>query len=138
MNHVLIYGSIVMVFLAISIVLFVLFYQRKMCLKQQKIKGLVIVNQRELLQSEINGTEKAQKRITQELHDQTVASLTSLRFYIAQMGDDVNHKDKMNQMIIETADFVKNICNEMLPYTLSESGLIGSIDETTERLNETT
>jgi signal transduction histidine kinase len=138
MNHFLIYGSIVMVFLAISIVLFVLFYQRKMYLKQQKINELEIVNQRELLQAEINATERTQKRIAQELHDQTGASLTSLRFYIAQMGDDVNHKDKMNQMIIETADFVKNVCNEMLPYTLSEAGLIGSISEMTDRLNETT
>ena len=55
------------------------------------------------------------------------------------MGDDVKHKDKMNQMIIENADFVnKNVCNEMLPYTLSELGLIGSISEMTDRLNETT
>lgn len=55
------------------------------------------------------------------------------------MGDDVKHKDKMNQMIIENADFVKkNVCNEMLPYTLSELGLIGSISEMTDRLNEMT
>ena len=138
MNHFLIYGSIVMVFLAISIVLFVLFYQRKIYVKQQKINELELFNQRELLEAEINATERVQQRIAQELHDQTGASLTSLRFYIAQMGDDVNHKDKMNQMIIETAEFVKNVCNEMLPYTLSEAGLIGAIDEMTERLNETT
>tara|TARA_B110000037_G_scaffold114618_2_gene131767 strand:- start:18 stop:272 length:255 start_codon:yes stop_codon:yes gene_type:complete len=55
------------------------------------------------------------------------------------MGDDVKHKDKMNQMIIENADFVKkNVCNEKLPYTLSELGLIGSISEMTDRLNEMT
>mgnify|MGYP006139413925 CR=1 FL=1 len=52
-----------------------------MCLKQQKVNELEIVNQRELLQYEINGTERTQKRIAQELHDQTALPLGLQGFF---------------------------------------------------------
>lgn len=136
MNELLIFGSIAMVILAITIVIFVMIYQRKMYEKQSKLDELEIVNQRKLIEAEINATERAQKKFAQDLHDETGASLTSLRFFIAQLGDDVGQKEEMNQTLTDTTYLVKHVCNELLPYVLEELGLVDAITHMTNRLNE--
>ena len=137
MSGILIYGTIAMVLLAITVVVFALFYQRKMFEKQKKLVELEIENQRKLIEAEINASEREQKRIAQDLHDDTGASLTSLRFYIAQLGDEIPQRDEMNQILTETTHLVKHVCNDLLPYIIEELGIVGAIEHVANRLNAT-
>lgn len=136
MNELLILGSGVMVILALSIIVFVLVYQRRMYEKQRGLVELELSNQRRLIEAEIKATEREQKRIAQDLHDDTGASLTSLRFHIAQL-EDSPQKSAISKTLSETTYKVRNVCNELLPYTLEELGLADSLSYMTKRLNDT-
>lgn len=136
MSGLLIFGSVVMILLAIAIIAFVVVYQRRMYDKHRKIVDLELENQRRLVEAEIRATEREQKRIAQDLHDDTGASLTSLRFHIAQL-DDSPQKTAINKTLSETTYKVRNVCNELLPYTLEELGLSDSLSYMSKRLNDT-
>lgn len=135
MNELLVVGSAVMVVLALSIIVFVLIYQRRSYEEQHKIIALQLSNQRRLIEAEIKATEREQKRIAQDLHDDTGASLTSLRFHIAQL-EDSPQKIAINKTLSETTYKVRNVCNELLPYTLEELGLEDALSYLVMRLNE--
>lgn len=135
MNGLLVVGSAVMVVLALSIVVFALIYQRRSYEEQHKIIALELSNQRRLIEAEIKATEREQKRIAQDLHDDTGASLTSLRFHIAQL-EDSPQKTAINKTLSETTYKVRNVCNELLPYTLEELGLEDALSYLVMRLNE--
>ncbi len=136
MNELLIIGSAIMVFTALIIVVFVLVYQRRMYEKHHKLIELELADQKRLIEAEIRATEREQKRIAQDLHDDTGASLTSLRFHIAQLQDSPQ-KRAMTKTLSETTYKVRNVCNELLPYTLEELGLSDSLSYMITRLNDT-
>lgn len=136
MNGLLIIGSALMVFVALIIVVFVLVYQRRMYEKHHKLIELELADQKRLIEAEIRATEREQKRIAQDLHDDTGASLTSLRFHIAQLQDSPQ-KRAMTKTLSETTYKVRNVCNELLPYTLEELGLADSLSYMITRLNDT-
>lgn len=135
MNGLLIIGSAVMIALALSIILFVLVYQRRSYEEQHRIITLELSNQRRLIEAEIKATEREQKRIAQDLHDDTGASLTSLRFHVAQL-EDSPQKAAINKTLSETTYKVRNVCNELLPYTLEALGLEDALSYLVMRLNE--
>jgi len=135
MIGVLIVGSAVMVFAALVIVVFVLIYQRRMYEKHHRLIEMELADQKRLIEAEIRATEREQKRIAQELHDDTGASLTSLRFHIAEL-EDSPQKTAITKTLSETTYKVRNVCNELLPYTLEELGLSDSLSYMTSRLNE--
>lgn len=135
MSGLLILGSGLMILLALAIVVFVLVYQRRMYEKQREIIQLELKNQRRLIEAEIKATEREQKRIAQDLHDDTGASLTSLRFHIAQL-EDSPQKTAITKTLSETTYKVRNVCNELLPYTLEELGLADSLSYMSKRLND--
>ncbi len=130
----LVLGSAVMIVLALSIVFFVLIYQRRTYEQQRSLVELELANQRRLIETEIKATEREQKRIAQDLHDDTGASLTSLRFHIAQL-EDSPQKAAINKTLSETTHKVRNVCNELLPYTLEELGLADALSYMSNRLN---
>lgn len=136
MSGLLILGSMVMILLALAVVVFVIVYQRRMYERHRKVVELELANQRRLIEAEIRATEREQKRIAQDLHDDTGASLTSLRFHIAQL-EDSPQKAAINKTLSETTYKVRNVCNELLPYTLEELGLADSLSYMTKRLNDT-
>jgi len=135
MNELLILGSAIMVFFALMIVIFVLVYQRRMYAKHHRIIEMELANQRRLIEAEIKATEREQKRIAQDLHDDTGASLTSLRFHIAKL-DDSPEKSAIDKTLTETTYKVRNVCNELLPYTLEELGLADSLEYMIRRIND--
>lgn len=135
MNGLLILGSLVMFFLAVAIIVFVLIYQRRMYEKQRELIEMQLASQRRLVEAEIRATEREQKRIAQDLHDDTGASLTSLRFHIAQL-EDSPQKTAINKTLSEATYKVRNVCNELLPYTLQELGLADSLAHMSKLLNE--
>lgn len=136
MNELLVLGSVVMIILALSIVIFVLIYQRRSYEEQRKLIEMELVSQQRLVEAEIKATEREQKRIAQDLHDDTGASLTSLRFHLAEL-EDSPQKAAISKTLSETTAKVRNVCNELLPYTLEELGLADSLSYISKRLNDT-
>lgn len=135
MNEFLIIGSVVMIVLALSIIVFVLVYQRRIFEKQRDLAQLELSAQRRLIEAEIRATEREQKRIAQDLHDDTGASLMSLKFHIAEL-EDSPQKRAINKTLSETTYKVRNVCNELLPYTLQELGLADALSFMSSRMNE--
>lgn len=135
MSELLIVGSVIMVLLALVIVIFVLVYQRRMYEKHHRLIEMELEDQRRLIEAEIRATEREQKRIAQDLHDDTGASLTSLRFHIAQL-EDSPQKTAIDKTLSETTYKVRNVCNELLPYTLEELGLADSLAYMVRRMND--
>jgi len=77
-TYVLISGTMAMLLMGLSIVLFVYIYQRKMIRKQHAYAAIERLLQKEELKSayaQLEGKEIERKRISEDLHDNIVACL---------------------------------------------------------------
>ena len=135
-------GTGVMLLLAIFVIAFIIFYQRKIFNKQNVINEMTIKNQRKLIQAEIQVKEREQKRIAQELHDDIGASLNGMRFMIDQIDDSQQIKSTLTETVNITSNKVRQISNDLLPHVLEEFGLsdalfryIGDLEKAKTPLN---
>ena len=135
-EFVLFIGTITMILVALGLIVFIVFYQRKIIAKQRKINDLELDNQKKLVAAEINTKEREQKRIAQELHDDIGASLTAIRFMTQQIDDSQQVKGDLMNALGDAAGKVRRISNDLLPHVLEELGLKDALVFLTADLNK--
>ncbi|HEU5291754.1 MAG TPA: ATP-binding protein [Cyclobacteriaceae bacterium] len=122
-----------MVVLAMAIVFFVLFYQRKMLeakIKQQKIE---VEHQQKMLQAALESQENERKRLAADLHDSIGVMLSTIRLSLGTLvrneGVPAQPVEQIKNMLDDTITSVRRLSRDLLPSTLARFGLSNALKE---------
>ena len=130
-----------MLLLAVSMILFVIFYQKRLLKQQLRLQEIQAKAQWQLLNATIETQEKERKRISQDLHDEIGAQLSTAKLGVgkiirlskemAMVGDQAMETKNMLDEIISN---VRQLSRELLPATLEEFGLEVTFEELRKRV----
>ncbi len=135
-------GSTVMLLMAMFIVFFVLFYQRRQGEQRLKMQDMEAEFQKKLLDVTMAATEAEQRRIAQDLHDDIGAMLSVTKLSVNALHqrlqkDATNSRliEQIKQTLDEAVGNVRRISRELIPTTLEHFGLPAAIQEFVGRSN---
>lgn len=138
---ILIVGTSVTLFLAGSIIFFVVFYQKRMLQKKMELQNLEADYQRQLLQSTIDSQEKERKRIAADLHDGVGAMLSAGKLNLNMLKSGAIPKEEQKGaleetkgIIDETIETVRRISKDLMPTALESFGLAKALLELCQKL----
>lgn len=101
-----------------------------------------LVLQHKQLTTEITTIESERKRIVGDLHDELGPLLAAVKFQIVTLDTTLKRDLEMIEKASSNVDNVLNrmreICNHMLPDSLTRKGLFGAVNEFIEELNSRT
>ena len=122
-------GTLGMLILAVGIIVFVIFHQRKIIRYQMQMKRLEADKQQTLLNASIRFQEEERQRIAADLHDDAGPLLATARLYLnenlvnqekaQQLQSIINAK----QIIDDAIALIRNISHSLMPPTLKNFGL---------------
>ncbi len=143
--NVVILGTLGMLLLATSIVAFVFIYQKKLIERDLKIQKMQAEYQKDLLKATIEAQEKERKRISQDLHDDIGAMLSTIKLSLVGLKRGANLDEKQSgrlqntkELIDETVGNVRRLSRDLLPATLDEFGLIYALDQLFDKIKSNT
>ncbi len=128
-NFILIFSlaTVGMLILAASIILFVVFYQKKMIQEQLKRQQLELEYQQKMMEAALESQENERRRVAGDLHDSIGAMLSTIRVsLITQARRDNADLESINQskkMLDDTIESVRRISRDLMPSTLEKFGL---------------
>lgn len=143
-GYILIIGSLGMVVIISSFVVFVYLYQRKMIRKQKAFDEIEKLMQKQEMNSTnslIEEREAERKRIAEDLHDNLGSLLGTLRMYsdlLVEEGEVANLKrlaGKISDIAVQTATETRRIAHE-LDSGIKLFGLKAAIDRLVEAVTE--
>lgn len=128
-------GAVIIVgsFLAI-----LLFLRKRRILEKEKNEAL-LEEKNKGIQSVITAQENERSRIARELHDGIVQELTYVKSQLKNLASSnnvINHTE-IDQIAVEidrSAQEVRNISHELMPYALKELGLVAALDDMFEKV----
>lgn len=85
------------------------------------------------LQMTLEAQEQERQRIAKDLHDGVVQDIISMKFIIRDLPD-TQEKSNILKRLDKTANEVRNISHQMMPFALKELGLIPATKDLLERL----
>ena len=129
-------GCLAMFALIIVIILFVVVYQRKILLKEAKIKLMEQQQQIELFKASVEIEEQQKEKIARNLHDEINPLLALLKLNLSKHRMDAR-KDKFepDNLIADSAlldkaiDGIRTTCLDLIPSFLLQYGIIKSLEE---------
>jgi len=140
-TNIVIFGTLGMLILAISIVAFVFIYQKKIIKRDLELQKIQAAYQKELLKATIEGQEKERKRIAQDLHDDIGAMLSTIKLSLVKIlrgkSMDNGETEKLlntKDLIDETVNSVRRLSRDLLPATLDEFGLVHALQQLLEKI----
>lgn len=137
-------GCLGMLILVAFIILFVLYYQKKVLAQQNQIQIAENKYQRELLSAAIQVEEKERERIAKNIHDDVGTLLNVLRMNLSKIAR--NAKDEMlterltkdNLGLLEQSiQSIRGIAKDLVPPTLVKLGYIKALNELCKHINNT-
>ena len=129
-----------MLILSGSIVLFVVFYQKKMLQEQFKRKQLELDYQQRMMLASMESEENERRRLAGELHDSIGAMLSTIRVGITTLArqiPDPQSVEQPKQLLDETIQSVRKISRDLMPSTLEKFGFAQAVKELCERFHAT-
>lgn len=88
----------------------------------------------------IKAQELERQRFAQELHDGVGANLALLKMYLHSIGDPKispeELKNRSINLLKDSMEEIRRLIHDMHPRSLSQYGLVGTVDEMTQRINE--
>lgn len=141
-NFVLIFSlaTVGMLILAGSIVVFVVFYQKRMLQEQFKRQAMEFDHQQKMMQAELESQESERRKLAADLHDSIGGMLSTIRVGITTMAKSLPNPqaiDETKQMLDDTISSVRRISRDLMPSTLEKFGLMYAIKELCERFQQT-
>jgi signal transduction histidine kinase len=135
-------GILITLFLAAVIIIFVVYYQRKMLLKNAELKIMEQEKQLELFKATVEAEEKQKEKIARNLHDEINPILTVLKLNLSKHKIDI-FKEKFNiedltydqQILDKVIDGIRTTCLDLIPTFLLEYGLIKSLESYINSIN---
>lgn len=133
-------ATVAMLILAGSIVIFVVFYQKRMIQEQLKRQSLEFEYQQKMMKAELASQESERRRLAADLHDSIGGMLSTIRVGITTMArllPDPAGIDETKKMLDDTITSVRRISRDLMPSTLEKFGLIHAVKELCERFQAT-
>ncbi len=140
-NSVLFFGTLAMFVMAIGIVVFVIFHQRKIIRYQSQMKKLEDERQQMLLKASIRFQEEERQRIAADLHDDAGPLLATARLYL---NENLIHQEpavqlqsiyNAKQIIDDAIQLIRNISHSLMPPTLKNFGLESAMTDLFQKIN---
>lgn len=134
-------GTVGMLLLAITIILFMVFYQKRMIQEQYNRQKLELEYQQKMMDAALESQETERKRIAGDLHDSVGGMLSAVRVGITTLARQLPNPQALEQqkhMIDETLDTLRSISRDLMPSTLEKFGLVHAMRELCEQLHKTT
>lgn len=134
-------ATIGMLLLSIAIILFVVFYQKRMLEEQLKRQSLEAGFQRRMLEVTLDSQENERKRVSADLHDSVGAMLSTIRLGLLSLvrKDGISEESILptKQLLDETIDSLRTISRDLMPVTLQRFGLSQTVKEMCDRVSST-
>src|SRR5438105_5521882 len=134
-------GTLGMFVMAIGIVVFVIFHQRKVIRYQFQMKKMEDEKQQLLLQASIRFQEEERQRIAADLHDDAGPLLATARLYL---NENLVHQEpsiqlqsiyNAKQIIDDAIQLIRNISHSLMPPTLKNFGLESAVNDLFQKIS---
>lgn len=133
-----------MVILAVSIILFVIIYKKRILEQQNDIQQAKYNHQKELLEATIQVEEKERERIAKNIHDDLGALLNIMRLNNINAIKKINNVavvlkslNENKKLLDSTSEIIRSISKQLAPPTLLKFGYIEGISELCKHINNT-
>lgn len=140
-THVLFFGTVGMLVLAIGLVVFIIFHQRKVIKYQMQLQKMEDEQQKILLNASIRWQEEERQRIAADLHDDAGPLLATARLYL---NENLIHQEvsvqlqsifNAKQIIDDTIQLIRNISHSLMPPTLKNFGLESAVNDLFQKIS---
>lgn len=140
-STVLFFGTLGMLVLAIGLIAFIVFHQRKVIKYQQQLQRMEEEKQQILLNASIRWQEEERQRIAADLHDDAGPLLATARLYL---NDNLVNLDIPSQLqsissakhiIDDTIQLIRNISHSLMPPTLKNFGLESAVNDLFQKIS---
>ncbi|WP_342084608.1 sensor histidine kinase [Dyadobacter sp. OTU695] len=139
----LLFGGIgIMVMMALTIVIFVLLYQRKLHFQQSRMHQMEMVHQKKILESIVASQENERERIARDLHDEVGASLSAVRLFVSQIQYEKSPEEmkglaaRSGQIIGDVVKDVRQIAHNLSPVIIENFGFAGAVKILLRRMED--
>jgi signal transduction histidine kinase len=132
-----------MLVLAIGLVVFIVFHQRRVIRYQTALQKMEEEQQKILLNASIRWQEEERQRIAADLHDDAGPLLATARLYLNEnlLKQDINTQLQgiynAKQIIDDTIQLIRNISHSLMPPTLKNFGLESAINDLFQKISGT-
>jgi signal transduction histidine kinase len=140
-SFVLFLGTLGMVVLTVSLIIFIIFHQRRVLKFQTRLQQMEQEQQKILLNASIKLQEEERQRLAADLHDDAGPLLATARLYL---NENLVNQDKATQLqsifqarqiIDDTIQLVRNISHSLMPPTLKNFGLESAINDLFQKIS---
>ncbi len=140
-STVLFLGTLGMLVLTISLVIFIIFHQRRVIRFQNKLQQMEQEQQKILLNASIKLQEEERQRLAADLHDDAGPLLATARLYL---NENLVNQDKSTQLqsifqarqiIDDTIMLIRNISHSLMPPTLKNFGLESAVNDLFQKIS---
>ena len=133
-----------MLVMAVFVIVFVIYYQKKQLEQEKKLREIEKQYQRMLLETALDSEESERRRIAQDLHDDIGTMLSLTKLSLNQLSKIMDKQEarteftfnKVQSLVEETILHVRRITRELVPTTLEQFGLPAAIEEFVRKLGE--
>lgn len=134
-------GTLGMVVLTVSLIIFIILHQRRVLKFQNKINQMEHEQQKILLNASIKLQEEERQRLAADLHDDAGPLLATARLYL---NENLVNQDKATQLqsifqarqiIDDTIQLVRNISHSLMPPTLKNFGLESAVNDLFQKIS---
>lgn len=144
-SHVIIFGTAVILVMAIGIISFVLVYMRKQQQQQEEMRRISEIHQRKLLEASVDSQENVRRQIGGDLHDDIGTLLSATKMQLSLLGKQVKSNEvavdffnQTNGLLNDAINNVRRISKELMPATLDKFGLEIGLKEFAEKFSSVT
>lgn len=121
--------------LALAVVLFVVFYQRKLYHQNLEMAELKARQKKEQIAAALSAQEQERQRIARDLHDEVGATLSTAKLLVSNIkGNDA--LNTVQNMLTTTIQNLRNISHNLLPPTLQDFGLVTALQARLDALEK--
>lgn len=134
-------GTLGMLGLTISLILFIIFHQRKVIKYQMRMQQMEQDQQKILLNASIRLQEEERQRLAADLHDDAGPLLATARLYL---NENLVNLDKASQLqsifqarqiLDDTIQLIRNISHSLMPPTLKNFGLESATNDLFQKIS---
>ncbi|MCE3260286.1 MAG: putative signal transduction histidine kinase [Bacteroidetes bacterium] len=125
------------------VVLFVLFYQKKVLEQRTLIAATESNFQKTLLAASLEVAEQERAKVAANIHDDVGIILSVLKLKLNKAAKNPGNEEvakgllvESNKLIEETIQIIRNISNDLMPASLSNIGIISAFIDMCDRLDD--
>src|SRR5580765_2193983 len=134
-------GTLGMLVLTISLILFIIFHQRRVIRYQMRLQEMEQEQQKLLLIASIKLQEEERQRLAADLHDDAGPLLVTARLYL---NENLVNQDKATQLqsifqarqiLDDTIQLIRNMSHSLMPPTLKNFGLESAVSDLFQKIS---